>query len=138
MKVYGKEMRVALSKHQLVQLPKEGQPDAGLTKDYSNSPLHRFRKQGSKNFQNIYPPSSTLHLSNIALEPSYQPRVTNFCRLIIQTCSCFRPGASEENVLEAFTKKGVEVVSFRFFPLVSTIFKMNFRFPSPCFIFGNE
>jgi hnRNP-L/PTB/hephaestus splicing factor len=57
--VYGKEMRVSLSKHQLVQMPKEGQPDAGLTRDYSNSPLHRFRKQGSKNYQNIYPPSCT-------------------------------------------------------------------------------
>ena len=49
----------------LLQLPKDGQPDAGLTKDYANSGLHRFKKPGSKNYQNIYPPSSTLHLSNI-------------------------------------------------------------------------
>ncbi|XP_075254190.1 polypyrimidine tract-binding protein 1-like isoform X2 [Convolutriloba macropyga] len=91
-KVYGREMRVSMSKHQSVQLPKEGQPDAGLTKDYSNSPLHRFRKQGSKNFHNIFPPSATLHLSNIA------------------------PGVSEEQVLEAFTKKNIEVLSFKFFP----------------------
>ncbi|PNI11097.1 PTBP1 isoform 13, partial [Pan troglodytes] len=27
----------------------------GLTKDYGNSPLHRFKKPGSKNFQNIFP-----------------------------------------------------------------------------------
>ena len=27
--------------------------------------LHRFKKPGSKNYQNIYPPSATLHLSNI-------------------------------------------------------------------------
>ena len=47
------------------QLPKDGQPDAGLTKDYANSGLHRFKKPGSKNYQNIYPPSATLHLSNI-------------------------------------------------------------------------
>lgn len=39
--------------------------DAGLTKDYISSPLHRFKKPGSKNYQNIYPPSGTLHLSNI-------------------------------------------------------------------------
>lgn len=39
--------------------------DAGLTKDFTNSPLHRFKKPGSKNFQNIYPPSAVLHLSNI-------------------------------------------------------------------------
>ena len=49
----------------MFQLPKDGQPDAGLTKDYANSGLHRFKKPGSKNYQNIYPPSPTLHLSNI-------------------------------------------------------------------------
>ena len=27
--------------------------------------LDRFKKPGSKNYQNIYPPSATLHLSNI-------------------------------------------------------------------------
>ena len=65
LKVFGKPIRVMLSKHQTVQMPREGQPDAGLTKDYTNSPLHRFKKPGSKNYQNIYPPSATLHLSNI-------------------------------------------------------------------------
>jgi polypyrimidine tract-binding protein 2 len=65
LRVFGKQIRVMPSKHQTVQLPKEGQPDAGLTKDYSNSTLHRFKKPGSKNYQNIYPPSATLHLSNI-------------------------------------------------------------------------
>ncbi|NXD13182.1 PTBP3 protein, partial [Nothocercus nigrocapillus] len=64
-RLYGKLLRATLSKHQTVQLPREGQEDQGLTKDYSNSPLHRFKKPGSKNFQNIFPPSATLHLSNI-------------------------------------------------------------------------
>lgn len=64
-RLYGKYIRVMQSKYQTVQLPKEGQPDSGLTKDYTSSPLHRFKKPGSKNYQNIYPPSSTLHLSNI-------------------------------------------------------------------------
>ncbi|XP_013928241.1 PREDICTED: polypyrimidine tract-binding protein 1 [Thamnophis sirtalis] len=64
-KLHGKPIRIALSKHQTVQLPREGQEDQGLTKDYGNSPLHRFKKPGSKNFQNIFPPSATLHLSNI-------------------------------------------------------------------------
>ncbi|NXA41373.1 PTBP3 protein, partial [Eudromia elegans] len=64
-RVYGKLLRATLSKHHTVQLPREGQEDQGLTKDYSNSPLHRFKKPGSKNFQNIFPPSATLHLSNI-------------------------------------------------------------------------
>lgn len=65
LKLYGKQLRAMPSKHQGVQMPKEGQPDAGLTKDFINSALHRFKKPGSKNYQNIYPPSSTLHLSNI-------------------------------------------------------------------------
>ena len=83
-KLWGKIIRVMHSKHTNVQvekcrggrwekyssnvtfqLPKDGQPDAGLTKDYANSGLHRFKKPGSKNYQNIYPPSATLHLSNI-------------------------------------------------------------------------
>merc|ERR1712001_678649 len=59
-KLWGKVIRVMHSKHTTVQLPKDGQPDAGLTKDYGNSGLHRFKKPGSKNYQNIYPPSTTI------------------------------------------------------------------------------
>ncbi|XP_046479344.1 polypyrimidine tract-binding protein 2 isoform X3 [Neodiprion pinetum] len=92
LRVFGKQIRVMLSKHQAVQLPKEGQPDAGLTKDYTNSPLHRFKKPGSKNYQNIYPPSSTLHLSNIPAT------------------------VSEEEIKDAFTKNGFTVKAFKFFP----------------------
>eukprot|EP00057_Strongylocentrotus_purpuratus_P000410 XP_001176080.1 PREDICTED: polypyrimidine tract-binding protein 1 isoform X11 [Strongylocentrotus purpuratus] len=90
-KLYGKQIRVTASKHQMVQLPKEGQPDAGLTKDFSTSPLHRFKKPGSKNFLNIYPPSSTLHLSNIP------------------------PTVDEETLKEAFSQHGT-VANFKFFP----------------------
>ena len=65
-KVWGKQIRVAPSKHPIVQMPTDLQADgAKLTKDYTNSPLHRYKKKGSKNYQNIYPPSATLHLSNI-------------------------------------------------------------------------
>uniref|UniRef100_A0A2I9LPH8 Polypyrimidine tract-binding protein 1 n=1 Tax=Centruroides hentzi TaxID=88313 RepID=A0A2I9LPH8_9SCOR len=92
LKVYGKAIRVAQSKHQVVQMPKEGQPDAGLTKDYTNSPLHRFKKPGSKNYQNIYPPSATLHLSNI---PS---------------------SVDEDHIRDAFAETGGTVVAFKFFP----------------------
>ncbi|KAL1116464.1 hypothetical protein AAG570_004937, partial [Ranatra chinensis] len=90
--LYGKQMRVMASKHQTVQLPKEGQPDAGLTKDYTSSNLHRFKKPGSKNYQNIYPPSATLHLSNIP------------------------PNVKEEDLKEAFTNNGFTVNGFKFFP----------------------
>ena len=32
----------------------------------TGSPLHRFKKPGSKNSSNIFEPSTTLHISNIA------------------------------------------------------------------------
>ncbi|XP_015117071.1 polypyrimidine tract-binding protein 1 isoform X4 [Diachasma alloeum] len=92
LRVFGKQIRVMVSKHQTVQLPKEGQPDAGLTKDYTNSPLHRFKKPGSKNYQNIYPPSGTLHLSNIPAT------------------------VTEEEIKDAFEQNGFTVKAFKFFP----------------------
>ncbi|XP_077981217.1 polypyrimidine tract-binding protein 1-like isoform X9 [Glandiceps talaboti] len=90
-KVFTKPLRITLSKHQLVSLPKDGQPDAGLTKDFTTSPLHRFKKPGSKNFMNIYPPSATLHLSNIP------------------------PNVTEQDITSAFTRHGT-VKAFKFFP----------------------
>ncbi|CAJ0563908.1 unnamed protein product, partial [Mesorhabditis spiculigera] len=87
-----KVIRVAASKHTTVQMPKEGQPDAGLTRDYAHSPLHRFKKPGSKNYMNIYPPSSTLHLSNIP------------------------PTITEEFLAQAFTDNGYTPKAFKFFP----------------------
>ena len=71
-KLWNKPIRVFSSKHLSVQMPKEGTPDSGLTKDFSSSPLHRFKKPGSKNFNNIFPPSPTLHLSNIPATVSEQ------------------------------------------------------------------
>ncbi|XP_069072543.1 polypyrimidine tract-binding protein 1 [Pleurodeles waltl] len=90
-KLNGKQIRITLSKHQTVQLPREGQEDQGLTKDYTNSPLHRFKKPGSKNFQNIFPPSATLHLSNIP------------------------PSVSEEDIKILFSNTGGVVKGFKFF-----------------------
>ncbi|KAL5022332.1 hypothetical protein ScPMuIL_001487 [Solemya velum] len=90
-KVWGKQIRVTQSKHAVVQMPKDGQPDAGLTKDFTNSSLHRFKRPGSKNCQNIFPPSSVLHLSNIP------------------------PSITEEELEQAFTPHG-SVTGFKFFP----------------------
>uniref|UniRef100_A0A2K5ETX4 RRM domain-containing protein n=1 Tax=Aotus nancymaae TaxID=37293 RepID=A0A2K5ETX4_AOTNA len=90
-KLHGKPICITLSKHQNVQLPCEGQEDQGLTKDYGNSPLHRFKKPGSKNFQNIFPPSATLHLSNIL------------------------PSVSEEDLKVLFSNNGGVVKGFNFF-----------------------
>ncbi|XP_075062118.1 polypyrimidine tract-binding protein 1 [Mixophyes fleayi] len=90
-RLHGKPLRITVSKHQSVQLPREGQEDQGLTKDFTNSPLHRFKKPGSKNFQNIFPPSATLHLSNIP------------------------PSVSEEDLKLLFSNDGCTVKGFKFF-----------------------
>uniref|UniRef100_A0A8C9T0P3 Polypyrimidine tract binding protein 2a n=1 Tax=Scleropages formosus TaxID=113540 RepID=A0A8C9T0P3_SCLFO len=90
-KMYGKIIRVTLSKHQTVQLPREGLDDQGLTKDFTSSPLHRFKKPGSKNFQNIFPPSATLHLSNIPQD------------------------VTEEDLRLLFSNSGGTVKAFKFF-----------------------
>ncbi|KAK3732590.1 hypothetical protein QZH41_016071, partial [Actinostola sp. cb2023] len=87
---YDKEMKVTMSKHSSVSLPKDGE-DNNLTKDFNNSPLHRFKKPGSKNFQNIFPPSKMLHLSNIP------------------------EGVTEEELTALFREAG-EVTDFRFLP----------------------
>ncbi|XP_074641877.1 polypyrimidine tract-binding protein 1-like isoform X11 [Tubulanus polymorphus] len=96
LKLWGKQIKVAPSKHPVVQMPKEGQPDAGLTKDFVNSPLHRFKKPNSKNHHNIFPPSATLHLSNIPLN------------------------VTEEQIKDAFQQTGGSVVAFKFFPVTKT------------------
>jgi hnRNP-L/PTB/hephaestus splicing factor len=90
-RLYGKEMRVSRSKHDNVNMPKSEDEGKELTKDYQNSPLHRFKKPGSKNFQNIFPPIRTLHLSNI-------PEST-----------------TEEELKALFTEHG-SIANFRFFP----------------------
>uniref|UniRef100_A0A8C5BCM9 RRM domain-containing protein n=1 Tax=Gadus morhua TaxID=8049 RepID=A0A8C5BCM9_GADMO len=90
-RLHGRAMRVTLSKHTTVQLPREGHEDQGLTKDYSTSPLHRFKKPGSKNYSNIFPPSATLHLSNIP------------------------PAVVEEDLRGLFASSGSTVKAFKFF-----------------------
>lgn len=66
--------------------------DAGaeLTKDYVNSPLHRFRKPNSKNFLNICPPSATLHLSNIPPETTEEDLKAQFEKLAGSSVADFR------------------------------------------------
>ena len=47
--LYGKDMRVSRSKHDNVNMPKSEDEGRELTKDYSNSPLHRFKVTVWKN-----------------------------------------------------------------------------------------
>ncbi|XP_068562938.1 polypyrimidine tract-binding protein 3-like [Cebidichthys violaceus] len=92
-RLHGNVIRVMLSKHPVVQLPRggAGQEEQTLTRDFSGSALHRFKKPGSKNFNNIFPPSATLHLSNI---PS---------------------SVSEEVLKDLFSSGGFTVKAFKFF-----------------------
>lgn len=90
--VNGKALSVRISKHSRVSMPKEDgmSENSGLTKDFSNSPLHRYKKAGSKNCGNIFKPSATLHLSNIA------------------------DGVTEDDLVRLFNRHG-EVLRFKFF-----------------------
>ncbi|XP_071586314.1 polypyrimidine tract-binding protein 3 [Heliangelus exortis] len=90
-RVYGRVLHATFSKHQIVQLPRAGHDDYGLTRDYSHSPLHRFKNPASRNFQNIFPPSDTLHLSNI---PTF---------------------VTVEELKDLFASTGSTVKAFRFF-----------------------
>ncbi|XP_069023822.1 polypyrimidine tract-binding protein 3-like [Embiotoca jacksoni] len=92
-RLHGNVIRVTLSKHPVVQLPRggAGQEEQALTQDFSGSALHRFKKPGSKNFNNIFPPSATLHLSNI---PS---------------------SVDEEALKDLFSSTGFTVKAFKFF-----------------------
>ena len=55
--LFGNILQVVQSRHNNVQMPKEGQDVENLTQDYTSSPLHRFKKRGSKNYLNIFAPS---------------------------------------------------------------------------------
>ncbi|XP_017297634.1 polypyrimidine tract-binding protein 3 isoform X1 [Kryptolebias marmoratus] len=92
-RLHGNVIRVTLSKHPVVQLPRggAGQEEQALTQDFSGSTLHRFKKPGSKNFNNIFPPSATLHLSNI---PS---------------------SVCEDALKDLFSSRGFTVKAFKFF-----------------------
>ncbi|NWX79351.1 PTBP3 protein, partial [Alca torda] len=91
-RLYGRVLRTTFSKYQTVQLPREGQEGQELTKDYSNSPLHRFKKPGSKSYQNIFPPCDTLHLANIP------------------------PSVTVDYLKNLFASAGSTVKAFRFLP----------------------
>ncbi|XP_015348698.1 retroelement silencing factor 1 isoform X2 [Marmota marmota marmota] len=91
LKLHTKPIHIMLSKHQSLDLPHEVQEGQGLTKDFSNSPLHRFKKPDSRSLQNIFPPSATLFLSNIP------------------------PSRTEENLKVLFSSTGGVVKRFQFF-----------------------
>uniref|UniRef100_A0A2P2IAI3 Polypyrimidine tract-binding protein 1-like n=2 Tax=Hirondellea gigas TaxID=1518452 RepID=A0A2P2IAI3_9CRUS len=62
--LYGEEIYVTQSKYQDIQMPRQSEAD-GLTKDYSNSRAHRFKRIDSRNFKNVCAPSPILHIANL-------------------------------------------------------------------------
>ncbi|KAL3309996.1 hypothetical protein Ciccas_011444 [Cichlidogyrus casuarinus] len=87
--LFGKPLKLSLSRHAFIQLPTSETIDT-LTKDYTSSRLHRFRQPNSRNHFNIYPPSRTLHLSSL------------------------KPGMSQEEMVSIFTEAGFDVCQSRF------------------------
>eukprot|EP00696_Hemimastix_kukwesjijk_P013077 gnl/Hemi2/26408_TR8863_c0_g1_i3.p2 gnl/Hemi2/26408_TR8863_c0_g1~~gnl/Hemi2/26408_TR8863_c0_g1_i3.p2 ORF type:complete len:550 (-),score=155.11 gnl/Hemi2/26408_TR8863_c0_g1_i3:83-1600(-) len=68
--LFGNQISVNFSNHTNINMPRPSEsgepvPGSDLTRDYNNSPLHRFKYPGSKNFKNICPPSPVLHISNV-------------------------------------------------------------------------
>jgi len=65
--LHSKEINVNVSKHTEVALPRSDAEyeSAMLTKDYTGSPIHRFRHRGIRQTKNINSPSQVLHVSNL-------------------------------------------------------------------------
>lgn len=110
--MFGKPIRVSFSKHQFVQMPKDGSSDMGLTKDFTNSPLHRFKKPGSKNYNNIFPPGTVLHLSNIPYVLIFSYKI--FLKNKIEYLFFPRTEIDEEELRKIFSQYGT-IKRFKFF-----------------------
>jgi len=66
LQLYDKELGVSISKHVEISMPRgdsEGEA-AKLTKDFSGSPIHRFKN--GRNVKNINAPSQVLHVSSLS------------------------------------------------------------------------
>jgi len=70
----GKKLFVIFSKNPNISLPPANPkfPSVGLTKDFSGSPLHRYRRPGSRNEKHICAPSPSLHVSNLPEDPNVE------------------------------------------------------------------
>jgi len=88
--LFGQKLVVSSSKHMGVQMPVEADE---FTKDYSNSPLHRFRSSPggpNKNLMHVCAPTDTLHLANLS------------------------PNVTQEQITSQFAAYGT-VVQFKYF-----------------------
>mmetsp|Transcript_19775 Transcript_19775/g.36431 ORF Transcript_19775/g.36431 Transcript_19775/m.36431 type:complete len:411 (+) Transcript_19775:10091-11323(+) len=60
---YGRTMLVSISRNSFINTPGR---KAALCRDYTDSPFHRYKIAGSKNFQHMFPPATVVHLSNLS------------------------------------------------------------------------
>ncbi|KAL7667945.1 hypothetical protein ACOME3_008668 [Neoechinorhynchus agilis] len=77
--IFGRRMKISYSKHLNIQRVKDTD-NPELTKDFEDSSLHRFKKPGSKNYMNIFPPNPSLHLSNLSDEVTEEEIKTLFSK----------------------------------------------------------
>ena len=61
----GSNLLVSISRNSFINMP-ASEKKAAFCRDYANSPFHRYKIAGSKNFQNMFPPSNILHVSNLS------------------------------------------------------------------------
>jgi hnRNP-L/PTB/hephaestus splicing factor len=64
---HGEILAVTFSKKPSVSMPAPESDASALTTDYSDSKIHRFKHQDSRNSKNMHAPSQVLHVSNIAI-----------------------------------------------------------------------
>jgi RNA recognition motif-containing protein len=65
--LHNEELSISFSKHRNVAMPRQDVDSETLTKDYTDSPFHRFRSVNGRGSRRVYihPPSRVLHVSNI-------------------------------------------------------------------------
>lgn len=65
--LHGKELAISFSKHRSVAMPRDPTENNVLTKNYLDSPFHRFRSRDGRSSRRVYinPPSKVLHISNL-------------------------------------------------------------------------
>lgn len=68
MTLRGQDLRLRISRHPDVKMPQESAEGAHLTRDYSDSPHHRFKNRGGRNSSNICNPCPMLHISNLSVD----------------------------------------------------------------------
>jgi polypyrimidine tract-binding protein 1 len=63
--LFGMQLTVTRSNHYNIATPRSKEATDGQYKDFHSSPLHRFKRSGSKNYNHICPPCKSLHISNV-------------------------------------------------------------------------